>query len=147
MKKSLLLAMLFCAPNLALAADPTGNWRFDVDHFQAQVGAFLEKELAEMPETMRPQMEQMIEGMFAGMQSQMAGVATFNSDGGVFFTSDAGKVETGTWQDQGGNVITITPENREAGDVMTAIVYEGQMVVSVEGLDMPIPLEMTWNKE
>lgn len=138
-----LFTLLLFSP--AYAADPLGSWRFDMEHFEAQMRAMMEAQMPSMPESMRPQMEQMMDQMMAEMTSEMAGTMTFSDDGNVQLVTDNGEQKSGTWEDQS-DTIVITPD--ETGSAEFHATIEGDRLTMLWQEDnIPAPMSMVWIKQ
>ena len=132
----------------AHAADPSGSWRIDREHFEGQMRGMVDAMLAEVPEGMRPQMEQMIGGMLEGVGARVAGVIIFESDGTAIFRRDDGTEETGRWVDRGDGV-EIHPDQPGVSPLFGRIEGDEMRVEMEAPPDMPaeLSMEQIWRRE
>lgn len=140
------LLLLICSlPVRGNAADPVGVWRFDEQGFQSALIEMLQPLLAEMPEDMRPQMEQMMLQQFETRRNGGPNVARFRVDGTIVHEDDTGARREGTWRSVGPDTIEITIPGDN--DPIEAVIDGDRIIADFSEPEMGMTMQMVWHRQ
>ena len=128
----------------ARAADMAGEWALDTEHFRAQMEEMMSAQMGDVPEAMKPQMRQMMDGILAQLEARMGGTMVFDDDGTAVLTRPDGETAEARWEDQGDTILLI-PEGEDA-QTMEGRVEGDALTFELESPETDMVMEMIWRR-